>query len=229
MPRSASKSFQLNANLYLKSRYSKVLTTVNDQEYGVGEILFVTYKNQQGHVHMFNNMLEYHPGTIEIKQELQTRVELVCSGLPVIAKYFPIQFQPEIEIEFLRNTVHMFDRVYVLQRRDIVEHRRSFCLSWYLDSWWPDLLQQKIIQKTMENPVVFPDELVDWFNKMHKQFSYVIEHLPPRNIFYIFTEDLININTSKDWCEFLCLPDAEFLFYKNGREFGDKKTKMILA
>ena len=229
LPRSAGKFFQLNVNSWLLSKFGNCLTTHHSPEVGVGELLYVKNPEQQGWVKLYHNQLVLMPGAFLIQEEFEKRLNFVCSGKPVVAKYMPIQFSAEEEIQVLQRIIPMFDRVFLLRRKDSADHRLSFCLSNQLDSWLPSKTQRDIITHTVQNPIIPNWELFQSFDKMLDEFMHIIDNLNPSQIDEIWFDDIISCQNDQEFCTYLELPYHPFSFTKDMQEFGALKRQMLNA
>jgi hypothetical protein len=228
MPRSGGKFFQINTNSYLTSRFNHPLTTLIHSQVGVGELLYVKNIEQQGFVEQQEEKLVLKSGPIQLWQEFYDRLKLVCSGPPVVAKYMPIQFLPEQEVEILNTMIPMFDRVYLGHRINYEEQKLSWCLAKELDSWFPGNQQRNIKHKTIQNPHKLNTNTPHEFDQMFNHYNCVVDEIQKiplaETIKKFVFEELIRVSNCTEFCEFLDLPIKEFTFYRNMKEFGDKKT-----
>ena len=212
------------------SKFGHSLTTHHSPEVGVGELLYVKNLEQQGWVTLHHKRLVLMPGPFLIQEEFEKRLSFICSGDPVVAKYMPIQFSVQEEVEILLRIIPMFDRVFLLRRQNFTDHRLSFCLSLQLDSWVPNKTQKDIINKTMNSPILLNPELFTAFDNMLGNFNSIIttvEKKLSKDLQTIFFDDIIKCDNDSKFCTFLTLPYVPFKFISNMQEFGSDKSQML--
>jgi hypothetical protein len=228
LPRTASKFLQINLNFYLKKMHGESFDHPVAKYIGAGELLYVKNTDQLGKLKSIHNKLFFDNIEVDVMEELYNRIDILTSGIPVVTKYMPIQFLPDQEIDILNYMIGKFDKIYILNRENYIDHMHSWCISYLLKSWRTDDLQKELIQKSLQQKIQIDYSVKSIFDNMVKNYNFVLSNIDKTNSINLEFNDIIKINSSKNMCDLLKIEYIDFYFYDKMTEYGDYKKDMIL-
>ena len=218
LPRTGSKFVHRNIDRYLAVDNPTVKLTNDSQTGEWYEPLYqrIKFLGDNGNV-----ITEEDKTIIKSETSLNNAIDIIPKlSKDLVIKYHHVKGIRDIEKQF----ISLFDKVYLLHRRKYFESALSFALSDYFDSWIPNVSQRDKIAKSLVKKIDLDEE--SWINII--QSFKELRNLEIPGVSKIFFEDMIQLKSSKEFCEHLGLPFKDFNIVTDQEiEFGKNKYSMI--
>lgn len=227
LPRTGTKSLQINLHRYLKVTQKNVLCP--DSPVGLGEpfdftddeyyhgtkkeffkctntkVLF--NNNYDPPVPLFDSLVKTLDGLLETKSSWVFKRH-------IFYKKDPILYQ----------TLVNADRCIVVKRNDLFNHALSFALAHTLQIWNSGTALNNAIEHYSQNKLyIDPDQFTDWYIWVYEFYRFKWS----KEFQIVNFNEMIQLNSAKEFCNFFNLESADFEFYPFKIEYGNSKFDMI--